>query len=201
MAKDLNKSRIRDSKVIVVLALVAAFFTKALIGYETIWHESIEFFGYFLIAICALGRVYSTAFLGGHKNNTLITYGAFSVVRNPLYFFSLLGMTGVAIISGHLVVMVVLPLAFIVMYHFLIAREEAFLLAEFGDAYKAYMASTPRLIPNFALYNAPEKTELVPKFLNKAFFDAIWWFAAFPLFEVAEMLQEHHILPTLFVLP
>lgn len=201
MARKLNKSRIRDSKVLIVLALGAAFLTKALIGYETVLHEVIEFTGYFLIAICAMGRLYSTAFLGGFKNDKLITHGAFSIVRNPLYFFSLIGMTGIAFISAHIVVMIVLPVAFVVMYHFLIRREEAFLLEAFGKEYEAYMRSTPRLIPNFRLYNAPEKVEVVPKFLNKAFFDAIWWFAAFPLYEAAEILHEKGILEPLFMLP
>lgn len=201
MARQLNKSRIRDSKILIIIALLSAFLTKAFIGYETVLHEAIEFIGYFLIALCALGRMYSTAFLGGYKNGQLITHGAFSIVRNPLYFFSLVGMTGVAFISAHIVVMIVLPLAFIIMYHFLIRREEAFLLETFGDEYKAYMASTPRLWPNLKLYHAPEKVEVVPKFLNKAFLDAIWWFAAFPLYEAAEILQEEGIIRPLFMLP
>lgn len=201
MAKDLNKSRMRDSRVIVVLALLAAFFTKALIPTETELHEAIEFLGYFLIAACAMGRLYATAFLGGFKNETLITYGAFSMTRNPLYFFSFLGMTGVALVSTHLLIITVLPVFFLVLYHFLISREEAFLLDKFGDQYKAYMQSTPRFFPDFSKYNAPESIQTVPKYLNKAFKDAVWWFIAFPFFEVAEMLQESGIVKPLFLLP
>ncbi len=201
MAKNLNKSRIRDSKFLIILVLLIAFLTKALVGYETVLHEAIEFIGYFLIAVCALGRLYSSAFLGGYKNNALITHGAFSIVRNPLYFFSLLGMTGVAFISGHIIVMIALPLIFLVMYHFLISREEAFLREAFGKKYETYVKSTPRLIPNFKLYHAPEKVEIVPKFLSKAFFDSLWWFSAFPIYEVAEILQEKGIIEPLFMLP
>lgn len=201
MAKNLNKSRMRQSKIVVILAFVLAFFTKALIPYESSIHEFTDFLGYFLISVCALGRLYSTAFLGGHKNESLITYGAFSVVRNPLYFFSLLGMTGVSFISGHILIMVAVPIVFVVMYHFLIQREEAFLMEAFGQVYKDYMVSTPRLVPNLKLYNAPESIEVVPKYLSKAFKDAIWWFAAFPLFEFAEYLQESGLVPSLFVLP
>lgn len=86
-------------------------------------------------------------------------------------------------------------------YHFLIRREEAFLLETFGDEYAAYMKSVPRLIPNPRLYQAPERIETVPKYLNKAFKDAIWWFAAFPLFEFAEYLQEAGVVQPLFVIP
>ena len=201
MAKKLNKSRIRDSKIIFLLMFLLIFFTESLIPYETAMHESIEFFGYFLIAICALGRLYSSAFLGGFKNQSLITYGPFSIVRNPLYFFSLVGITGVALISAHIVLIVALPVLFTVIYQFLIRREEAFLLETFGAEYKAYMKSTPRLLPNLRLYNAPDAIKVKPKFLNNAFRDAIWWFAAFPLLELIEYVRELHILPTLFVLP
>lgn len=201
MAKNLNKSRIRDSKIIIVLALLIVFLTKALIPSTSEMHEVIEYFGYFLVAICALGRVYSTAFLGGHKNQTLITYGAFSVVRNPLYFFSLLGMTGVALISGYITIMVVLPVFFIALYHFLITREEVFLTEEFGEEYKAYMGAVPRLLPRLSLYKAPELVEVNPKFLAKSFKDAIWWFAAFPLLEFAEYLQHSEIIRPFVTLP
>lgn len=201
MAKSLNKTRMQQSKIVVILAFVLAFFTKALIPYESTIHEFTDFLGYLLIAICALGRLYSTAFLGGHKNENLITYGAFSVVRNPLYFFSLLGMIGIALISGHVLIMIGVPIIFIIMYHYLISREEEFLLKTFGQPYQDYIDSTPRLIPNLSLYNAPESVEVVPKYLNKAFKDAIWWFAAFPLFEVAEYLHESNLIPPLFVMP
>lgn len=201
MAQALNKSRIRNSKLILLTTLLLMFITKSLIPAETYYHETIEYLGYFLIAICALGRIYSTAFLGGHKNQNLITYGAFSVVRNPLYFFSLLGMTGVALISGYMTFIIIIPVFFIVLYHFLIKREEGFLLSEFGDDYAVYIKSTPRLIPNLKLYNAPETIEVQPKFLGKAFKDAIWWFVAFPVIEMGEYLHETGILPTLFTLP
>ncbi|MCF8495928.1 MAG: isoprenylcysteine carboxylmethyltransferase family protein [Alphaproteobacteria bacterium] len=201
MARNLNKSRIRDSKIALIAAFLVVVFTKAFIDSETPMHEMVEFTGYFLIALCAMGRLYSTAFLGGHKNETLITYGPFSVTRNPLYFFSLLGLTGVALLSVHLLIIVLLPLFFIVAYHFLIKREGEFLLGKFGDEYRAYMASTPRLFPNFKRYHAPDIIQTVPRYLNKAFRDAIWWFLAFPVFEGIEYLQEAGLIKPLFLLP
>ncbi len=201
MAKALNKSRIRDSKIILFATFLLIFLAKSIVSSETALHEAVEYIGYFLIAICALGRVYSTAFLGGHKNQSLIIYGAFSVVRNPLYFFSLLGMTGIAFISGYITFIIVIPVFFITMYHFLIRREEEFLLQEFGEAYQKYQKQVPRLLPNLKLYNAPQSIDVRPEYLNKAFRDAIWWFAAFPLLELAESLQESHIIEPFFVLP
>ena len=201
MAKSLNKSRMRDSRLVLILALLAAFFTKAFIPSDGEAHEVMEFIGYVLVAFCALGRLYSTAFLGGHKNQTLITYGAFSIVRNPLYFFSFVGITGIALISAHIVIIAVLPIVFFVMYHYLIKREEVFLQEQFGEAYAQYKKDVPRFFPNFKLYQAPDTIEAVPKYLTKALKDAIWWFAAFPIFELAEKLQKLGYIKTLFMLP
>lgn len=198
MAVKLNKTRMRDSKIALIIAFLLILFTRQFWENESPLHEFLDFAGYFLIALCALGRVYSTAFLGGFKNAELITHGPFSIVRNPLYFFSLIGVTGFALISNHLVIIIALPIFFVVLYHYLIIREEHFLEEEFGEVYRDYKKKVPRLFPNFSLYNAPETTMMYPKFINKAFADAIWWFAPFPIIELIEYLQETQILPVFF---
>ena len=199
MAQKLNKSRMFNSKVALVLAFLLILFSRQFWENESPLHELLDFTGYFLIALCALGRVYSTAFLGGFKNKDLITYGPFSVVRNPLYVFSLIGVTGIALISNHLAIIIGLPVFFLVLYIFLIKREEQFLESEFGNSYQEYKKTVPRLLPNFALYNAPETISMAPRFVNKAFSDAIWWFVAFPCIELVEYMQDTGILPVLFI--
>ncbi len=201
MAVALNKTRKRDSKILMGLILAAMFFTRPLIPMEGQLHESLEFFGYFLIAICVCGRLYTTAFLGGYKNQTLIDYGPFSICRNPLYFFSLCGFTGISLMSNHIAIIISAPLLFFAVYHFLILREEAFLKEQFGDAYAEYMRRVPRLLPKFSLYHAPEAVEMRPKYLRRAFRDNLWWFVSFPLIEFSEYLQEAHIINPLFFLP
>lgn len=201
MARSLNKQRMIQSRVLVIAAFALAIFTQAWIAYDGPVHEAFDYIGSLLIAVCALGRLYATVFLGGHKNDSLITHGPFSVVRNPLYFFSLLGVTGIAMITGHVLIMIVLPTFFIFMYHHLMLREEAFLREKFGAPYKEYCKKTPRIIPNLKLYNAPEQVLAVPKYVNKAFADAIWWFAAFPVLELIELLQREGVLKPLFYMP
>lgn len=198
MSKKLNANRIRDSRLVVLIALAIIFFSKPGIDGQLSAHEVIEYIGYFMVAICVIGRVYCTAFLGGHKNATLITYGPFSVCRNPLYAFSLIGITGVALISNHIELIIVIPAVILIVYLSLIRREEAFLQQEFGTEFEAYCARVPRLLPTFSLYNAPDTVPMNPRFLLRAIQDGIWWFAAFPLIELIEALQESGQLPTLF---
>ncbi|MBU0800435.1 MAG: isoprenylcysteine carboxylmethyltransferase family protein [Alphaproteobacteria bacterium] len=201
MAKKLNKSRIALSRVMILMLLVVVFLTDSLIPMESGAHEVLDICGIVLISICALGRLYTTVFLGGFKNDMLVDYGPYSMVRNPLYFFSLLGFTGVALMSGHLVVMVGIPLGFIVLYNFLIRREEVFLRSHFGEPYEAYMRRVPRLFPAPNKYHVPDTVLCHPKFINKGFKDAVWWFAAFPLVELAEFVQEQGYIKPLIFLP
>lgn len=184
--------------MVVVIALLIIFFTKSYIREETELHQFIEWIGYFMVAICVIGRVYCTAFLGGHKNAKLVTYGPFSVCRNPLYAFSLVGITGIALISNHLVLIFTIPLVIFLVYLSLIKREEGFLRQEFGNAFDAYCARVPRLIPKLSLYEAPETIPMNPRFLLRSIKDGIWWFAAFPLIELIEWLQDTGHLITLF---
>lgn len=195
MATRLNRRRIQYSWLSIAVAILVITFSKPLIPYNLPLHEIIEFAGYFLVAVCALGRVYTSAFLGGFKNTRLITHGPFSVVRNPLYLFSLIGIVGLALNGGHVLVAVFLVGVFATMYWQLIRREERFLLAEFGDDYRDYMARTPRLLPKLSLYRCPEEVTFRPRFIANACLDAIWWFAALPLFELIEYLQGLGIIP------
>lgn len=197
MAEKLNQTRIRDTKIILLITAFFVLFTKPTFNDDSITHEVLDFLGYFLIGLCALGRLYSTAFLGGHKNKNLITDGPYSVVRNPLYSFSLLGIIGAALITNQIFIIIALPILFYIIYTRLIQREEGFLKNEFGQDYTDYLTTTPRLFPKLSNYNTQSDTILYPKMLLNAFKDAIWWFAFFPLIELIEYLQAETLIPTL----
>ncbi|MBL0318599.1 MAG: isoprenylcysteine carboxylmethyltransferase family protein [Alphaproteobacteria bacterium] len=188
------------SKLAIIVVFFLVIFSKTWDDTESPLHDALDLIGYGLITVCALGRVYTSAFLGGFKNAELIHYGPFSVVRNPLYCFSLLGVTGIAFISNHLVIILAVPLFFLWMYHLLVKREEVFLKEKFGQAYIDYMQTTPRFFPKFSLYTAPETVLMSPHFIKKAFGDALSWFVALPIIEFIEYLQTNHIVKPLFTL-
>ncbi len=198
MAKALNKNRILSSKIALVMTLMVVVFSRQYWKEGTSYHEVFEIIGVILVGICAMGRIYATIFLGGYKNEVLVTSGIYSVLRNPLYFFSLLGITGVSMISNHLVVMIGLPLFFYYLYVGLIKREQGFLHDKFGQAYDEYAQKTHALWPSIKNYSMPEKIQINPRYVTKAFADAVWWLAALPIIELAEYLQESHIIPVFF---
>jgi protein-S-isoprenylcysteine O-methyltransferase Ste14 len=82
----------------------------------------------------------------------LMTSGAYSVVRHPLYLANTLMWLGCAMLSGTWSLpMIVVLLSFI--YHERIAaREEAFLHSTFGDAFRDWVDAVPAMIPSVRGY-------------------------------------------------
>ena len=102
MARDLNKARMRDTKFLIAVAVLAGIFCRPLFPADGAVHGVMMFLGVALALLCTCGRVYSTAFIGGAKNQQLVTWGPYSLCRNPLYFFSLCGAAGIGLMSGSL---------------------------------------------------------------------------------------------------
>ena len=81
--------------------------------------------------------------------NELVTDGIYAWVRNPLYAAFLLGCTGILLIEGNLLLLP-LPILYwafltVLMRH----TEEKWLLARYGEPYRAYCQRVNRCIPWF----------------------------------------------------
>jgi len=109
--------------------------------------------GAFIAAIGAILRVWGSAWLGHgvvlHSQmqaGSLMADGPYRYVRNPLYLgiaFMFAALALLMPVSGALFVLVVAPL----FLFSLPLAEEAFLTAQFGEPYRIYLRSVPRLIP------------------------------------------------------
>lgn len=202
MASALNLNRKRDTRRGVLLFLAVVLLAEPRYAPSgTLLNTMEDVIGMLLIATAVIGRMYATAFIGGHKNETLVTFGPFSMCRNPLYFFSFVGAAGIGFLSNYLLFMVLLPLAFCLVYFALIRREEGFLREQFGTTYTDYCARVPRFFPNLRHYTAPETVPMKPEFLNKALRDSALWFLAIPLLELVEYVHQAGLIPYLFTLP
>ena len=88
-------------------------------------------------AIRALHGLYTTR-LGMQPGHRLVTSGPYRVVRHPGYLSQIMCMTGIGLALSSLVglglAVFVLPL-----FVYRMGEEEAMLLAEFGEEYRAYM--------------------------------------------------------------
>lgn len=82
----------------------------------------------------------------GQPTSKLVTTGVFSVSRNPLYLGGVCILAGIALAFNLPWVLVLLLPALIACHYVLIAPEEKYLAARFGEEYRRYAASVHRWI-------------------------------------------------------
>lgn len=83
------------------------------------------------------------------KKGNLVTRGAYSIVRNPIYSAFLIIFTGSLIIARNLYLLI-LPVVFYISLTILMKKtEEKWLLEKFGDEYTKYCKKVNRIIPWF----------------------------------------------------
>ena len=117
----------------------------------------------FLIVVVGEGfRLWGVSYAGSETRTTgggvggtyLVVSGAFSHVRNPLYFGNMCIYIGIGLMSlaWHPYLIIIAGVFFFFQYHFIIVEEEKYLLEKFGDSYENYKAEVPRWIPTFEKY-------------------------------------------------
>ena len=76
----------------------------------------------------------------------LVATGPFRFSRNPLYVSLTLMYTGLAVVANALWVLLLLAPVVIVLHYGVVRREERYLEAKFGDAYRTYRARVRRYV-------------------------------------------------------
>lgn len=127
--------------------------------------------------------------------------GPYSMVRHPLYAFTLIGAIGIGLASENLLVLGLIIVFYLLYYPFTILAEEKKMTDKFGDAYREYMNNTPRFIPKLSLYKEPELYEVEAASFVRNFVDGMWFIWLFILLHFAEMLQESGYLPVFLKIP
>jgi protein-S-isoprenylcysteine O-methyltransferase Ste14 len=164
-------------------------------------HEMIEWVGIVAIVVCILGRTWSSLYIGGRKIDQFVTEGPYSVTRNPLYFFSIVGAAGAGAQLGSVVAGLLFGVLAWIVFYFVVIQEERLMAERYGSAFAAYIKSVPRFFPNPRLWrDVPTLTVMPPKVL-RTFGDAMFMLLAVPVAEAFELLQNHGALPVLFRLP
>lgn len=77
----------------------------------------------------------------------LITSGPYRRVRHPMYSSMLLMGIGLALLSANAIIALTHLGSITLLYACRVRDEEAMMLATFGDAYRAYMEQTGRILP------------------------------------------------------
>ncbi len=82
----------------------------------------------------------------GRPTSQIVTTGVFSISRNPIYLGAACFLIGVALALNLPWVLVLLVPALVACHYVLIAPEERYLAAKFGEEYRAYASSVKRWI-------------------------------------------------------
>lgn len=193
-----ERIRIPLSRVFAALIFFLAAVSQGQIEQRSPATEVILFLiGTILVGIGSLGRLWCTLYIAGNKTGTLVTEGPFSLCRNPLYFFSLLGGIGVGLATETLTFPLLIIVFFAFWYPLVIKNEETRLLELHGDKYIEYCRNVPRFLPSSSAFVEPENYQVRVRKFRKAIFDALWFIWLVGLLEVAEGLRSIGIVPTL----
>ncbi|HET9914510.1 MAG TPA: isoprenylcysteine carboxylmethyltransferase family protein [Anaerolineales bacterium] len=80
----------------------------------------------------------------GLPTREIVTTGAFSISRNPLYLGGVCILAGISLAFNLLWVLILLLPSVVACHYILIAPEERYLAARFGEKYGAYTATVHR---------------------------------------------------------
>lgn len=184
-----SKSRIVLSRIIIAILVLYILFHQPPDCIPAVILDLSEMIGFMLLAMAAFGRIWCLIFVGGKKNNILMTSGPYSIVRNPLYVFSFLGVVGLGMTVKNPLLALVLAVAFIAYYPFVVRKEEQKLATLFRDEYREYLLRTPRWFPNFGLYSEPDTMMIHTVYIRNGILGGMWFIWAFLLWELLEYVR------------
>lgn len=153
--------------LLIVLSITNNNFRAYTLDITSIESLKMSIIGFVLVVFGSFGRIWASLYIEGHKTKNLITAGPFSMVRNPLYFFSLIMLLGFSLALKSIYLPLSLLLIFVIFHIPTIANEEKKLQNIHGEKFEDYVRSTPRLIPNIFKYKKPEIGEKVLVKINR----------------------------------
>jgi len=142
------------------LILLLLFFSKP--------YQPIIYFGFILLAIGELGRIWANSYAGGRTRTTkvgaskLCTSGPFAYLRNPLYLGNMIIYLGIVLIAGGSTVwfmLCIMLLFFIIQYLLIVSLEQETLTKLFDKEYLTYCKNVPALIPRLTPWKLATKQE------------------------------------------
>ncbi|MEQ1951520.1 isoprenylcysteine carboxylmethyltransferase family protein [Mesorhizobium sp. CN2-181] len=184
----------------VVIGLLCLLLVFSGSPHSELTHEHIEANGLALILIGIGGRLWSILYIGGRKSAEIVTAGPYSIVRNPLYFFSTIAAAGVGTQTGSITVAAAAAVLCATAFHIVAMREEAHLKALFGAPYEAYLQRVPRFVPNPWLFRDQTEVTFSSRVFNHTLRDGLVFLISIPCFELIEAGQEAGLIPILFYL-
>ena len=194
-----ERARTRSSRLVGLMALLIAATTQS---NWVLRHEPLAVFlyplGLVIVAVAASGRTWCSFYLSGRKDSVLTIDGPYSLCRNPLYFFSGLGVIGVGLCTETLVFPALMLAIFAIYYPGIIRREEVRLGEMFGEAYFQYKLRTPAFFPSFQFFTEPQRWNANPRLFRRHLTDDTMFVFVAALLGLIGKLRSAGIIPQMF---
>lgn len=192
------KKRILVIKLLTLMVLAVAIMSDHTYGKNTLMDLILEISAYNALVIAAMGRLWASAYISGKKDEVLVTDGPYSIVRNPLYFFSFIGFVGAGLAFESIVIAVGMALVFFLTHWQTILEEEKRLRGTFGKQFDEYVKTVPRFVPKpWKLVN-PQEVSFAPVIFTRAVLNCSLIPMVFSLAHIVEWAHENSVLPILF---
>lgn len=191
------KTRIKFERFSILTLICLILISQHIYTEDSLMDLVLEETGILFLCIAALGRTWSSAYIAGRKNSTLVTEGPYSIVRNPLYLFSFIGFLGAGLVTESIIITMIFAAVFFATHWKTILDEEKKLGGLFPGTFDNYVDRVPRFIPNPWLLHNPERVPLSPRIFTRAFLDASVIVCVIPLSNMIEYAHMHSFLPVL----
>lgn len=156
--------------------------------------------GLALAGLGAFGRLWCSVYIAGRKTRELVTEGPYSLCRNPLYLFSLIGALGVALTTHSLTIFLLVAVFFLLYYPGVIHSEEAKMRLLHGVSFERYCAATPAFLPRHLSLQGETFRLVDVRLFRTHMSEAIWFIFVIALLALLNILHESGILPTLLTI-
>jgi protein-S-isoprenylcysteine O-methyltransferase Ste14 len=191
---------LQHERRLVARTLAFAFLALLLVsesrsGPDSAWAQALFPVGLLLASLGFAGRLWAVAYHAGHKNETLLTEGPYSVCRNPMYLSNLLGGIGVCVTTGTWTAPLLFLAVFAGLYPFVVRHEERNLRRRHGAAFDAYCRSTPALLPAFQRLREPEEYPVRLRLWRTHLLGCAWPLLAIAWIVLVQSLHAHGLLP------
>jgi len=193
--------RLLISRIFLLIMIIVLLFSDNKVDNWGPTYNWLEFFGYFFGLIGVFGRIWSSLFIEGNKTQKLIVKGPYSLMRNPLYFFSFILLIGFCFFIKSILVFTIFFLIWILIYRNTMNSEEKNLLSNHNQEYVDYYNKTPKIFPNINLYKSfgvNDKMDIDIKKIERVLTESFGFLFLFGIIKIIEYLHLNGILPVYF---
>lgn len=193
-----RRLRLLGSKVMGLAILAFALVSRDIYKDGALAELAFESLAFFLLFSSAMGRCWTSAYISGRKAKVLVREGPYSMVRNPLYFFSFLGYLAVGLAFRSILIAGLMSIAFFVTHWHNILHEEKWLRQTFGKEFDDYCRTVPRFIPKPWLLTYPSPISIAPERFSRTVLESSLLSLVFGLALAGEWCHANSVIPVLF---